>query len=399
MSSSSQAAFLRPYLVIPKLIEQPTWGGSYIVETKGWKDRDGLAKLKIGQSYELFSGSNLSLLDDTDDPLFGGELTDRDAVQIATRAPHSRPLAELLEADAVAVLGSRLAKQRHGRLDLLLKFTQALGNSFQSHMKAGTVHPKWKPKPESWYYFEPGLLTLGVKAGTNWDTYQRALTGIASGMEDLSRQVKAGKLSYDDALDRIQDLLRLYDPWQYVNVVPTAADDLIDLSAGALHHSWEEDSDQAPLGNVLYELQSEAMDDISTFRGFDKGKMGKDGSIRQVHIKEYFEYLNRSPKFNDPASHMVQPHRLTHTADYQLDRLLDTPFYGLDKLTFVGGDGNFRDTVDAFKHIFVKAGRIRVTAGGHTVTVGRGHSALVPAAVQDFQVENLAPASEILISY
>ncbi|QQR52772.1 hypothetical protein IPG36_01470 [bacterium] len=74
----------RPYLVIPKLIKQPTWGGSYIVAAKGWSDHEGLGDLKIGQSYELFSGSNLSLLTSTDDPLFKGELTDNAGVAIPT---------------------------------------------------------------------------------------------------------------------------------------------------------------------------------------------------------------------------------------------------------------------------------------------------------------------------
>ena len=86
----------RPYLVIPKLIEQPTWGGQYIVTTKGWLHHSNWAELKIGQSYELFSGSNLSLLTSSEDPNFTGELTDRDAVANLTRLDNALSLHDLV---------------------------------------------------------------------------------------------------------------------------------------------------------------------------------------------------------------------------------------------------------------------------------------------------------------
>ena len=104
----------RPYLVIPKLIDQPTWGGQYIVAAKGWAGRAGLGEAKIGQSYELFSGSNLSLLSSSEDPAFAGEFTDRDAVQVQTAPENSIPISRLPDGSSV----------------FLIKFTQALGNSF-----------------------------------------------------------------------------------------------------------------------------------------------------------------------------------------------------------------------------------------------------------------------------
>ena len=85
----------RPYLVIPKLVEQPTWGGQYIADVKGWLRLQGLDQLKIGQSYELFSGSNLSLCDTTLDSSFFGEITDRDAVQVAVKPKNGIRLDEL----------------------------------------------------------------------------------------------------------------------------------------------------------------------------------------------------------------------------------------------------------------------------------------------------------------
>jgi len=73
----------RAYLIIPKLIEQPTWGGRYIMKEKGWQKHPD-AQRKIGQSYELYSGSYLSLATDTADAAFQPELDSipRDAFQI-----------------------------------------------------------------------------------------------------------------------------------------------------------------------------------------------------------------------------------------------------------------------------------------------------------------------------
>ncbi len=43
----------RPYLILSKLVEQQTWGGSYIAQFKNIEDGELKAK-KIGQSYELY---------------------------------------------------------------------------------------------------------------------------------------------------------------------------------------------------------------------------------------------------------------------------------------------------------------------------------------------------------
>jgi hypothetical protein len=389
----------RPYLVIPKLIEQPTWGGELIVRSKGWSHLEAISTLKIGQSYELFSGSNLSLLESTGDPQFAGELTDRDAVAVQTHPGHSIALSELVASAPEATLGRDIVKTRAGQLNLLIKFTQALGNSFQTHIKDGVSHPHWLPKPESWYYFAPGLVTLGVKPGIDWTAYQQACEQVHAGMSELSAQVKSGSLSYEDAQPQIEALIKAHDPWQYVNLVPVATDQLVDLSAGGLHHSWEEDPVQAPHGNCLYELQTEALDNISTFRNFDKGKMEPDGSIRELQIAEYFDAIDRHPAANDPQAHIRQAAHVRGTGHYALGRLMTSRHYTLDKLTLKTPSAKFEDHLQRFVHLFVKSGSITVSAGGRTVSVGTAHSCFLPAAAERFTISNQADSSEILISY
>ena len=141
------------------------------------------------------------------------------------------------------------------------------------------------------------------------------------------------------------------------------------------------------------------MDDVSTFRSFDKGKMSPDGSVRSVQLKEYFDVIDRSPATNNPAPHLRQPKSLARTADYALDLLLDTQYYKLDKLTFSGAAGIFSATPARYKHLFVKSGKIEVVAGITVVTVSAGHSCFVPAAAGTYEVRNMAAATEVLISY
>lgn len=399
MSLDDETLFKRPYLVVPKLIEQPTWGGQYIASVKGWLSRSNLDKINIGQSYELFSGSNLSLLDDSSDIKFSGEITDRSAVQLPTKLDNALPLDELTKKSPEKILGPGVVKSRGPRINILIKYTQAKGNSFQVHIKAGVKHDKWKAKPESWYYFEPGLVTLGVKQGANWDKYKEDVEIIDKEMRKLGEQVSSSKISFEAAQSRIAEVIKLNSPWKYVNLVEVKKDQLIDLSGGGLHHSWEEDEHKIPLGNVLLELQSEAMDDISTFRNFDKGKMGQDGSVRQLHIDNYFQFIDRSDETNNPANHVIDSQVLNQNASFKHELMLETPLYNMDKLTLFKSGYTYEASLDRFKHLFVKAGRIKVSTAAHSILVARGHSCFIPASAERFLVESLADNTEVIISY
>jgi len=389
----------RPYLVVPKLIEQPTWGGTYIVTSKGWDKHKNFGSLLIGQSYELFSGSNLSLLNSSADAKFMGELTDNTAVAHPTAPAHTIPLAALIEASPDETLGREVTTVRGPHIQLLIKYTQALGNSFQVHIKDGVKFNRWEPKPESWYYFEPGLVTLGVKPGISWNAYHQAVTAISEGATSLSRHVKVGTITYDQGHAELQKLIAKHDPWQFVNTVPVKAGQLVDMSSGGIHHSWEEDPHRAPLGNVLYEIQHEALDTVSTFRNFDKGKMEPDGSLRPLQIDEYFDAIDHSPAANDPGNHLRNPEPRAVTASFRLDALLNSRHYSLDKLTLAGPGASFSESLSRFKHFFVKSGQVKITAGGHAVTVTSAHSCFIPAAAGKYTIKNLADHSEILISY
>lgn len=367
----------KPYLVIPKLIEQPTWGGDYILSAKAWKHITFLRGKKIGQSYELFSGSKLHLTaTDTNNPGFIPEIGFADKPDI---------LKEFFPQKEGVHYVSILAG---GSMSLLNKFTQAAGNSFQLHIKPETTDPHWRAKPESWYYFEKGYLTLGLRSGCNVEQYKEVCLEINSHMEELSRKIKADELSLKAGEQDAATFIKEKNPWQFVNRFEVLPDTLIDLSMGGVHHSWEENKEKFPLGNVLYEVQIDTMDPVSTIRSFDQGKIKKDGSIRPLNIDDYFKHLDTDP------SHNVFKY---FEKKARGSSFLKTKYYSLDTITV---SSPFNDTTtNSFSHLFVRTGAVRVQAAEGEVTVGEGHSCYIPKGSGDYTVTSHVPNSVILKTY
>lgn len=369
----SSTAITKPYLILPKLIEQPTWGGDYIVQQKGWATRPTFHDKKIGQSYELYSGSLLAIdCTDSADERFGPEGS---ALTVKTIT-----LADLIAQDPEAVLG-----QARKNLSLLIKFTQALGNSFQLHVKPGTEDPHWQPKPESWYFLEPGLATLGLQPNSDVANYQAVYIKIDQAMQQLSRQVLDKELTLVQARQQAHELVLRENPWQFVNKVTIPKHSLIDLSAGGLHHSWEDNSTESPLGNVVYEIQVDQTDEASTIRCFDQGKIKDDGTIRPIQIDDYFKFLDTNLGNNVPSSFFRHP---------KGNHLLSTKYYSLDIID-VQKDSKII-MPDSLCHLFVRDGNLRVKSNGQQLRMTTGHSCFIPAAAKSFLLTG--PAT-VLMTY
>lgn len=366
----------KPYLVIPLLIEQPTWGGDYILNMKRWSSREGLSVKKIGQSYELFGKSKLMVsVTDSSDPRFVHEFGNADG--------SARDSLDLVEDKDFVQLSNLIP-----HMPLLIKFTQAAGNSFQLHVKPGTVHDRWKPKPESWYYFEDGYISCGVKAGADIGRYKEVCLEIEKMMKDFSEKVKNSDMTIADAQAQAKKKIQELDPHQYVNLIQTKKEDLIDLSMGGIHHSWEEDRTKAPQGNVVYEVQVDVMDPFCTIRSFDQGKIKEDGSIREIHVEDYFRYIDTNVKNNEIASMK----RVRNG-----NNLLTTPYYALDIMELFGRES--QEITHSFHHLFVKSGKVRVECGDGSVVVTKGHSCIVPGQAGTYTLSSLEPQSVVLKTY
>jgi mannose-6-phosphate isomerase class I len=332
----------KPYLVVPFLIEQPTWGGSYICEKKGWTNKPELKGKVIGQSYELYDRSLLATtITSSRDPLFSNNT--QDTISIA----------QFTEEKAFP----------------LIKFTQAKGNSFQLHVKPNVSDERWRQKAESWYYFEGGKITFGIKKGTDLKKYKETCLSISDEMQNLSAMIIGKKITKEEGMNRASLLIKDKNPWQFVNVHEVKKGDIVDLSGGGLHHSWEEDRIKYPMGNVLYEVQQDVMDPVCTIRAFDQGKFKEDGTIREIHIDDYFKYIDLDEKRN------------TLSVDSKKDGVLfNNPFYNLTLLEISGK--KIMETKNSFHHLFVQEGFVEVVdLHNNSVQVSAGHSCFIPQGI------------------
>jgi mannose-6-phosphate isomerase class I len=373
----------RPYLIISKLIQQPTWGGTYILELKSWVDVPFLQNQKIGQSYELYGNSKLTLsITDTRDIHFIPEIGFADKPDILDELFDLEEdkdyvvLSKLVAEKKAEAIGPKIY-EKNQNMPLLNKINHSAGNSFQLHIKPSQTHPRWKSKPESWYYFENGYLSCGVKSDTNVEDYKKVCVEIDNKMKELSREVQAQKMGLDEAKANAKQFIKEKNPWQFVNLQEVKQYDVIDLSAGGIHHSWEEDKERFPSGNRLYEVQVDVMDPACTIRAFDQGKIKDDGSIRELHIDDYFQFLDTSPELNDIS--FLKKQR-------KGNNLLKTPFYSLDILEV---NGRLEDEVkDSFVHLYLRDGEVDITTSDGQVHLTRGHSCFIPYAAKQYTVNS-----------
>ncbi len=343
-----------------ELIEQPSWGGQYIIDLKGLTDDPQWKGKKVGQSYEMAKAAKLVDLEN-------GSV---------------KPLAELIQADPAGFLGQKVLDKHGPDLSLLIKLTQAKGNSFQVHLPEGKTLGHWQPKPEAWFYLAPGLYTFGLKAGTDFEAYSRVLHTMDDEMGRLSREVKSGRFSVEEARAQAQQRIMALDPFAYVNLVEAQTDDVIDLTAGGIHHSWEQDDARFPDGNLVYEVQIDVPDDLCSMRGFDKGKMLDDGGLRSTHVVDYLATIERDPEHNELSRHLRKPQVVAEGSGSKTEAIFRTPYFDTDRLTVNAGSSLPQSLADGFHHLFVHSGT--PTVAGRTLSQGRSY--VLPAALGEYAI-------------
>lgn len=380
----------RPYLVVPKLIQQLTWGGDYVVKTKGLENDQKFNGFRIGQSYELFSGTKLLLgnenMGNEAEVGFAEKEATVDGIFSLKQETDYINLSELAAVNPEEVLGKKIL-EKYGKMPLLIKLTQAKGNSFQLHIRPGVKHERWMPKSESWYYFEKGKLTCGIKRGISMIDYKNACVEIDEYMQNLSREVINGKETVGEAREKAKIFIKKIDPWQFVQTKYAEAGEVFDMSAGGLHHSWEEDL-MLPAGNILYEVQEDRMDPISTVRAFDQGKINDDGTMREINIEDYFQLLDTSLELNEGGfkAKRTNENNVFTTADYAMDVLTVK-------------EEKDEELRGSFGHFFVKEGAVTIEAGEGRVKLSKGSSCFVPEVVGKIKIKPETEESIILKTY
>lgn len=376
---------IKPYLIIPNLIVQPTWGGDYIAKFKNLSHSviDGK---KIGQSYELYENTNLSTKTSSKKtPSF--EIGNAETPQQTKVFEEIKPLniKDLISINPAAVLGRKSIKVHGEKMGVLIKFTQAKGNSYQLHVKEDNV--KWRTKPESWYYFEPGCVTLGVKPGISWDNYQADCHIINDLATFLSYGIKKGNIPVEEARNQLSQKITEINIAQYVNYLEIAKNQAIDLSPCGVHHSWEEDEEKYTQGNILYEVQKNTFDPVSTIRNFDKGKINSDGSIRPLQIGDYFKYVDRSKTANDPSTYLKKIEVVDSGKNYSIQQIFTNRNYQTQKIEYSDTlETPHTKTFDTFHHLFAKEGDFVLSANSVEIEVTKGHAVFIPANTGQYKL-------------
>lgn len=383
---------IQPYYILPLLIEQPTWGGDYIARYKSIKENE-VATKKIGQAYELAHESQLTTSMNSNSYFYATATSINQSKKFGDSEVVN--LSELIYFNAEKVLGKTVVEKYGPKMPLLIKFTQALSNSYQVHVKSGLEFNHWLPKPESWYFFEKGKATLGLNKDFSAESYKKRCQEIHIFANQLSKDVTDQKIELNIAREKLLDFINLEHPEKFVNTIFPEAGSVIDLSQGGIHHSWETDP-HLPNGNIVYEVQLDIKDEYCTLRSFDQGKMKDDGSIRDLTIDDYFKALDTNPDSNNPDV-FLRPTSSYQDQNAQIQKLFETPYYTLTSIELNGSYvGKETDTTESgFHHLFVKKGSITISTKNQQFELKTGWSLFIPADTASYQLECSVP-SQIL---
>lgn len=142
-------------------------------------------------------------------------------------------------------------------------------------------------------------------------------------------------------------------------------------------------------GCLIYEVQQNSN---TTYRLFDWGRTGADGKPRQLHIEESFKTIDWALR----PPHMATPAASVRNGTNTWADVVSCGFFTLRRLDLAEPQWVTVDTT-SFHALFVAAGQVTVSAGGESVTLATGSSALIPAAASGYTLTPHA-ASTVLVT-
>ena len=295
----------------------------------------------------------------TDDPI--GESWEVSAVPSSTSIISNGPwagrdLISVVSEHPEAILGHAVNEKYQGQFPLLVKFIDAQRDlSIQVHPNdemAQREHGK-KGKSEMWYVIKAtpdAHLYAGFKQHITPYEYQKRVEDGTITEVLADHRVKAGDVFY--------------------------------LPAGRVH---------AICGGILLAEVQQSSD--VTYRIYDYNRLGLDGNPRELHTELAAQALDYEVERN-------------YRTDYpQLDNravlIVDSPYFGVRVLEF--SDRFHRNLLkyDSFIISMCIEGdcKLRVRSTGNEILLKEGHSALIPAAIADYDLIPVDGKSRILDAF
>lgn len=244
-------------------------------------------------------------------------------------------LRDLIADRPAELLGPALA--HHRQFPLLVKFLDANRHlSVQVHPDdaRGRVLADDNGKTEAWVviHAEPGsVIFAGLNPGVTRD--------------DLAAAIATG---------RVEPLLHRFEP---------RTGDCVMIPAGTVHAIGE--------GIVLAEIQQ--MSD-ATFRVFDWGRLGPDGSPRALHAREALE----STDFDAGPVNAMRPIAESIPGGTR-ERLAECPYFAIERLNLT--EPADVGTSDRFTIVIGLAGEVDIIHEGRPHPLESGQTRLLPAAI------------------
>lgn len=268
-----------------------------------------------------------------------------DSVTVANGPLVGRTVAELVALYGEDLIGPG-GNAMHG-FPLLAKFLDARDwLSVQVHpndAQAQAYGDGERGKTEAWYVVEaePGAsLVIGVTPGMTREAVADAVASNTLEQALVYAQVQAG--------------------------------DVLLISAGTIHALGP--------GLLIYEIQQSS--DL-TYRFYDWGRLGLDGSPRELHIEKSLAVSN----FDSLP-------QIVHTAGHEdsIVPLVSSPYFVTELLQLRAGDilRFGRSERSGFDALTCIDGEATISSGDDALTLAHGQTALIPAAVTDYSLHGRA---------
>jgi mannose-6-phosphate isomerase len=266
-----------------------------------------------------------------------------------------QPLSELVERWGDKLIGTASPTED---FPLLVKLLDAADDlSVQVHPSEKDVReqfPEADSKDECWLIVgveEGGSILHGVRDGTTPEEFERAVDeGRAA---ELLRRVHV-------------------EPGQIVRVVP-----------GTIHAICE--------GVTLLEIQQPS---DTTYRVYDYNRPGLDGEPRELHLDKAMAVAN----FDEQPPTALTPESLD-VEDASVELIVDVPSYRVERVEL---DEPFTWRIDSRSPqvVFALDGELDLAMPGSEVklTLTRGQTAVVPAAVEQMRAEPRGDSATIVVS-
>ena len=267
-----------------------------------------------------------------------------------------RPLTDIIAEHPVEILGKAVAQRYNNQLPLLVKFIDAERDlSIQVHpddRMAQREHGKMG-KTEMWYVIDakPGAyLYAGFREHLTREEYTRR---VADGtiVEALARhEVHTGDVFY--------------------------------LPAGRVH---------AICGGILLAEVQQSSD--VTYRIYDYNRPGLDGKPRQLHTDLAARALDFSVQDEYRTIYNDDSHRANHC--------IDSPFFSVRVVDISGPFHRNLLKYDSFIITMCLRGDsiITIRSTGESIILREGYSALIPAAIADYDVTPVNGTAQLLDAY